>query len=176
MNKVGLFFGPENGSVHRIAKKIQAILGENNVDLISVNNATKADIERYQNIIFGISTVGKETWSSEHSNTDWDKFLPQISEMNFDNKNIALYGLGDHITYPDNFVDSMGKLYQEIMANSPKANIVAKVSTDAYEYNQSEAVINDSFVGLPIDEDFQAELSDERIKLWCNALNSEFNL
>jgi len=98
MSKIGLFFGPLKGSVHRVAEKVKAALGEQNVDMISVNDASISDLEKYDLIIFGISTVGKETWDSNYSNTDWSKFFPNISKVDFSGKTVAIFGLGDHIT------------------------------------------------------------------------------
>ncbi|MFV0366209.1 MAG: flavodoxin domain-containing protein [Mangrovibacterium sp.] len=176
MKKIGLFFGPENGSVHRIALQIADIVGAENIDLISVASASAHDADQYQNLIFGISTVGKETWDSAYDSNDWMKFFPEIVKINFANKNIALFGLGDHITYSNNFVDSMGKLYHEIKVTHPKANIVAPVSTSSYDYTDSEAVVNGQFVGLPIDEDFEADLTRQRLELWLQVVTKEFGL
>src|SRR5664279_4209207 len=108
MSKIGLFFGPEKGSVHRVADKVKAALGEQNVEMISVNDASLSDLEKYDHIIFGISTVGKETWDSDYANTDWSKFFPNISKVKFSGKTVAIFGLGDNITYPGHFVNAIG--------------------------------------------------------------------
>ena len=99
MSKIGLFFGPLKGSVHRVAEKVKAAFGEEQIELISVNEASATDLEKYDKIIFGISTVGKETWDSNYSNTDWSKFFPTISKVDYSGKTVAIFGLGDHITY-----------------------------------------------------------------------------
>jgi flavodoxin I len=113
MSKIGLFFGPEKGSVHRVAEKVKAAIGEQHVEMISVNDAVLSDLEKYDQIIFGISTVGKETWDSNYSNTDWRKFFPNISKVDFSGKTVAIFGLGDHITYSSYFVNAMGMLAKE---------------------------------------------------------------
>lgn len=176
MSKIGLFFGPEKGSVHRVAKKIQAALGEGVVELISVNEAGLADLGQYDKLIFGISTVGKETWDSEYSNTDWAKFFPNVAKADYSSKKIALFGLGDHITYPGHFVSAMGRLYTEIKKATPDAAIVAPVSPDGYEFDESDALINGQFVGLPIDEDFEPELTDERLAAWLADVKKAFSI
>ena len=172
MNKIGLFFGPTKGSVHRVAEKIKAALGEQNVDMISVNEAATADLEKYDRIIFGISTVGKETWDSDNSNTDWSKFFPNISKVNFSGKTVAIFGLGDHITYASHFVNSMGFLAKELLAQG--ATIVGQVDPSGYEFDESEAVIDGKFIGLPIDEDFEPELTDERVAQWVKSIKPAF--
>lgn len=49
-------------------------------------------------------------------------------------------------------------------------------STDGYEFNESQAVRNGKFVGLALDEDNQADLTDERISDWVTQLKDEFGL
>jgi flavodoxin I len=174
MSKIGLFFGPLKGSVHRVAEKVKAALGEQNVEMISVNEAGIADLEKYELIIFGISTVGKETWDSNYSNTDWSKFFPNISKVDYSGKTVAIFGLGDHVTYSGYFVNAIGVLAKELMKNG--ASIVGKVDPSSYEFDDSEAIIDGMFIGLPIDEDFQPELTDERISNWVSSIKPAFGL
>jgi flavodoxin I len=174
MSKIGLFFGPLKGSVHRVAEKVKTALGEQNVDMISVNDASVSDLEKYDLIIFGISTVGKETWDSNYSNTDWSKFFPNISKVDFSGKTVAIFGLGDHITYSGYFVNAIGVLAKELLKNC--ATIVGKVDPSGYEFDESEAVIDGTFIGLPIDEDFEPELTDERVAKWVNSIKPAFGL
>ena len=174
MSKIGLFFGPEKGSVNRVAEKVKAALGEQNIEMISVHDATVEDLEKYDKIIFGISTVGKETWDSDFSNTDWSKFFPNISRVGYSGKTIAIFGLGDHITYSSYFVNAMGVLANELLKNG--ATIVGKVDPASYEFDDSEAIFDGMFIGLPIDEDFQPELTDERVTNWVNDIKPAFGL
>lgn len=172
MSKIGLFFGPKKGSVHRVADKIKDAIGAEKVEMISVNEADASDIDRFEKIIFGISTVGKETWDSEYSNTDWSKFFPKAANADYTNKTVAIFGLGDHITYPGHFVNAMGMLAKEIMKKDAK--IVGQVDPGSYEFDDSEAVIDGKFIGLPIDEDFEPEQTDERIIAWVNDIKPHF--
>ncbi len=174
MSKIGLFFGPLKGSVHRVAEKVKAAIGEENVDMISVNDASLSDLEKYDHIIFGISTVGKETWDSDYANTDWSKFFPNISKVKFSGKTVAIFGLGDNITYPGHFVNAMGVLAKDLLKNG--ANIVGKVDPSTYEFDESEALIDGMFIGLPIDEDFEPELTDKRVINWVNSIKPAFGL
>ncbi|OFX62337.1 MAG: flavodoxin [Bacteroidetes bacterium GWB2_41_8] len=174
MSKIGLFFGPLKGSVHRVAEKVKAALGEQNVDMISVNDAVASDLEKYDLIVFGISTVGKETWDSNYSNTDWSKFFPNISKVDFSGKTVAIFGLGDHITYSSYFVNAIGVLAKDLLKNG--ANLVGKVETAGYDFDESEAVIDGMFYGLPIDEDFEPELTDERVSNWVNSIKPAFGI
>lgn len=172
MSKISIFFGPLDGAVHRVAKKIKKAIGENKVVMVPVNDASAADLDKYDKIIFGLSTVGKETWHSSYTNVDWSKFLPEIGKTRYEGKTIAIFGLGDHITYAATFVDHIGLLGRELMKNG--ATLVGHVPTDAYEYHESEAVIDDKFIGLPIDEDFEPELTDERVNNWVEQIRPHF--
>lgn len=172
MNKIGLFFGPEKGSVHRVSEKVAVAIGKEKVELVSVNSASADDLEKYDKIIFGISTVGKETWDSEYSNTDWSKFFPEVGKIDYSGKVVAIFGLGDHITYPEHFVNAMGVLAKELKKQNVK--IVGDVDPQGYEFDDSEALVGGKFVGLPIDEDFEPELTDERISRWLESIKSDF--
>lgn len=172
MNKTAIFFGPLDGAVHRVAKKIRDEIGPEKVEMVPVKNATVADLEKFDKIIFGISTVGSETWHSTYSNADWEKFLPQISKTRYEGKTLAIFGLGDHITYAQTFVDHIGLLANELKKNGAK--LVGKVPIDEYEFDESKAIENGKFMGLPVDEDFEPEKTDERVKKWVKQIQPEF--
>ncbi|HOI48425.1 MAG TPA: flavodoxin [Prolixibacteraceae bacterium] len=171
MSKIAIFFGPEKGAVNRVADKIRQLLGAEKVEMVSVANATAASLKPFDKIIFGISTVGKETWDSTFSNNDWAKFMPEISKGDFQGKTVAIFGLGDHITYAANFVDSMGQLARELQKTS--AHLVGQVPVEGYEFEESAAIIDGMFVGLPVDEDFEPELTDARIAAWVALLKNQ---
>ena len=172
MSKIGLFYGPEKGSVHRVAETIVAAIGEDKIDMVSVNSATAADLEKYDKIIFGISTVGKETWDSEYSNSDWSGFFPEVSKIDYSGKSVAIFGLGDHVTYPEHFANAMGVLAKELKRQGVK--LVGAVDPEAYEFEESEALVDGQFVGLPLDEDFEPELTGERVSNWLESIKADF--
>ncbi|HWS01508.1 MAG TPA: flavodoxin [Prolixibacteraceae bacterium] len=171
MEKIGIFFGPLNGSVHRIAKLVASKIGDEKVDLIHIASATAADLEKYTKIIFGISTIGKDTWQQKFDNTDWSHFFPVVTAFDFTGKRVAIFGLGDHITYAYHFVDSMGLLGKAI--RNQGGEIFGKVSTDGYTFQDSEAIVEGKFIGLPVDEDFESELTEERVSAWVESLMKE---
>jgi flavodoxin I len=172
MSKIAIFYGPVGGAVNRVADKIKEAIGEDKVAMVAVKNASAADIEKYDKIIFGLSTVGKDTWDSSFSSNDWARFLPEIAKVDYSNKTIAIFGLGDHVTYAHGFVDHIGLLGKELMANG--AVLVGQVDTKGYEFDESEAVVNGKFIGLPVDEDFEPELTDERVSNWIELIRADF--
>ena len=172
MNKIAIMFGPENGSVHRVAKLLASKIAAQKQDLILVNEASANDLSRYEIIVFGISTIGRDTWDQKFGNVDWAKFMPVVSSFDFTGKKVAIFGLGDHITYAYHFVNSMGILAKTIIKNG--GQIIGQVSPEGYTFQDSEALESGLFLGLPIDEDFEPELTEERLNGWVELLNQEF--
>ena len=173
MKKIGLFYGPLGGSTEKVAKKVAAALGNENVELIPVNDAKASDVDKFENVIFGMSTIGKETWESDKSANDWDVFLPEVEKVDYSNKLIAMFGLGDQITYDLHFVDALGIVADKILPKGAK--IIGRVETEGYEFRESLALADGKFIGLPVNEDFEPELTDERINNWVEKIKTEFN-
>ncbi len=172
MSRIGLFFGPLKGSVNRVADLISDRIGAEKVEMVPVRTATPDDFKRFDKIIFGISTVGKETWDSSINKTDWGIFLPEVSKGDFAGKTVAIFGLGNHITYASSFVDFMGLLARELMKT--EARIVGHVPAEDYEFEESAAIFEGKFIGLPLDEDFEPELTPERVSNWLKSIKNDF--
>ena len=172
MSKIAIFYGPEGGSVNKVAELIQNKIGKDKAELVAVKGASADDIEKYDKLIFGLSTVGKDTWDSEYSTNDWGKFMPEIGKVDYSNKKVAVFGLGDHVTYAHAFVDHLGLLGKELMANG--AALVGPVDPEGYEFEESEAIVDGKFIGLPIDEDFEPEMTDQRVTAWLRVLKPDF--
>jgi len=172
MKKVGIFFGPVGGSTERVAKQIQKEFGSENADLIPIISAKSSDIDKYENVIFGCSTIGGETWDTAKSKPDWDIFRPELEKIDYSNKTFALFGLGDHLSYPRNYVDTMGIIASSMILK--KAKIIGRVSKEGYEFTDSEAVIDGQFIGLPIDEEFEPEMTELRVRSWVQSLKANF--
>ena len=171
MGKIGVFFGPENGAVHRVAKLLASKIENEKPDLILVHDASVDDLARYETIIFGISTIGRDTWDQKFGNVDWAKFMPTVTTFDFTGKKVAIFGLGDHITYAYHFVNSMGVLAKTILKNG--GELIGKVSPEGYSFQDSDALEGGQFLGLPIDEDFEPELTDDRLSCWVEQLKKE---
>ena len=172
MDKIGLFYGPAGGNVEKVARMIKDRLN-NKVDLILIKNSSAKELERYKNIILGISTVGTETWAMENPSDDWARFLPELGKVNHQGKTYAIYGLGDHLAYANHFVDAMGTLGKELLRQG--ARIVGQVPVVEYEFGESDAIIDDHFIGLPLDEDYESEKTPERLEKWLTNILKEFS-
>ena len=168
MKNVVIFYGSSTGNTESAAKQIQQKLGTEIADIFEVTNAKANDIEKYSNIIFGSST-----WGIGDMQDDFDVFLSEIQKANLKGKKVAVFGFGDQDTYADSFVDAIGLIYNAL--EDKGCEVVGKIPTDGYEYDESKAEIDGQFVGLPLDEENQSNLSDERITKWVEQLKNQFN-
>ena len=87
---VGLFYGSDTGNTEKVAKKIQAELGENLVDIYDVAKATKEDLLKYDFLIFGCPT-----WYTGDLQADWENFVPVLKEVSLAEKIVAIFGCGN---------------------------------------------------------------------------------
>jgi flavodoxin I len=166
MKKIGIFYGSSTGQTEMVAEKLYTLLGEENAELINVDMATKEDLERFPFLIFGTPT-----WGVGEMQDDWEDFSEIVSKANLKGKKIALFGLGDQDTYPDSFADGVGILYQKIKDNT---EIVGRWPKNGYVFNESEAFLDNSFIGLIIDQENQSEKTVERLAKWVEMLKKEF--
>lgn len=171
MSKIGLFFGSDEGNTEAVAYRIRNRLGQDQVDIFDIADVTQLEFDNYQHIILGIPT-----WDFGQIQSDWEEFWDDIAEVNFNNKTIALFGLGDQFGYGDYFLDAMGLLHDVVMANGAKA--IGYWSTEGYEFEASKAWLQDDnlFMGLAIDEDQQEDLTADRLNRWCSQIILEFGL
>ena len=172
--KTGIFYGPAKGSnTEKVAHKVAREFGMDQVDLIAVKEATAEDLKKYDRLIFGVSTIGKETWDGYASRGDWDKSRPELDKADLKGKTVAMFCLGDHVTYPRHFVDALGMIYE--ILQDKNVRIIGHVDPGGYEFEESQGIYNGMFVGLPIDEDFEPELTDGRVKNWVAQIRKEFD-
>ncbi|MBN1252727.1 MAG: flavodoxin [Bacteroidales bacterium] len=172
MNKIGLFYAPAKGNTAKIAEIIASKIGNDKIDLILIDENTSIDkLNNYDNLIFGISTVGKDNWDNDYVKVGWDFLFPKIEDMDFSNKSVAIFGLGNHVLYPNHFVDAMGQLGNKIIENS--GNLIGYCNKSDYEFTDSEAIDGDKFIGLPIDQDTEEELTEKRINDWLENIKSK---
>jgi flavodoxin I len=175
MEKIALFYAPAKGSTEKVAKLIQDKIGKGKIELILIqDNSPVSVLEPYSKIIFGISTVGRDSWDSKYTKVGWDFFIPRLEKYDLSGKTIAIYGLGDHILYPNNFVDSMGTLAKQVISSGGK--LIGKTSVEEYIFSDSEALDDGMFYGLPIDEANETELTEKRIDIWLKEISADLGI
>ncbi|WP_107851714.1 flavodoxin FldA [Oceanimonas marisflavi] len=170
MASVGLFFGSDTGNTEAVAKMIQKELGKHLVEVHDIAKSTKEDIAGFDLLLLGIPT-----WYYGESQADWDDFFPELEQIDFNDKLVAIFGCGDQEDYAEYFLDAMGTLKDIIEPRG--AIIIGHWPTEGYDFEASRALVDDAhFVGLGIDEDRQPELTQDRVKSWCKQVYEEMCL
>ena len=133
-------------------------------------NILEEDIAEFDLLIFGIPT-----WYYGEAQCDWDDFFPELEQIDFNDKLVAIFGCGDQEDYAEYFLDAMGMVRDIVEAKG--AILVGQWSTEGYDFEASKGMADDNhFVGLGIDEDRQPELTDSRVKAWCKQIHDELCL
>ncbi len=169
--KIGLFYGTDTGNTelvsNRIVEIVDELIGKNNIDIHEIYQKTASDMEKYTCII-----MGQPTWYDGELQGDWEEFIPELKKIDFNNKKVALFGLGDQYGYASYFCDSIG-IYAEMLSKLG-AKIVGYTKTDGYEHDFSKAEKDGTFCGLCLDIDNQDELTENRLQKWLPHILKSF--
>jgi len=171
MTKVGIFFGTDTGNTRRIAKDIGKALGAIADKPVNVRNASVTDMQAYDVLILGTPTYGEGQLpglSMGNATESWEEFLPTLAEQDFSGKKVAIYGLGNQKSYPDEFIDAVFYLYEQF--KDCGATMIGAWDTEGYHFKASKAVVDGRFVGLALDQENQKDLTPERLNTWLEML------
>ena len=174
MDLIGIFFGTDTGRTRLVAKQIAKKLGAAAAAPVNIGRSTLADFLAYDRLIVGSPTLGDGELpgtSTGLSQPSWEEFLPQLAAADLSGKTIAIFGLGDQQKYPNEFVDAIGLLHDAFVARG--ARIVGRWPVAGYEFKASQAVADDHFFGLALDQHWQASLSESRIDTWLEQIKPE---
>jgi flavodoxin I len=178
MSKIGLFFGTDTGKTRKVAKMIKKLFDDEVMAKpVNVNRAVAEEFSSYDYLILGTPTLGEGLLpglSAECENESWEEFLPQLEDQDFTGKTIAIYGLGDQVGYADEFLDAMMEIYD--FFSEKGAKLVGSWPVEGYEFEHSEAILDDKFVGLALDLDNQQDLTEERLNKWLQSISDDFGI
>ena len=178
MARIGLFFGTNTGKTRKVAKMIKKRFDDDTMaDALNVNRASAEELAQYQYLILGTPTLGDGELpglSADCENESWEEFLPKLEAVDLSGKTVAIFGLGDQVGYPGEFLNAMGILYDFLVERGAK--VVGAWPTEGYEFEASEAVRDGKFVGLALDLDNQSGLTEERLTAWLKLIASDFDL
>ena len=163
MNATIVIYGSSTGTCEAIAEKIASKLG---CEAVNVQNLTADVINNHQNLILGTST-----WGAGELQDGWYDGLKMLQSADLSGKTIALFGCGDCSTYSDTFVGGMGELYHGI--KDCGARFIGCVETGEYTFDDSEAVIDGKFIGLPLDDINEDDKTDSRIEAWIAQISPD---
>eukprot|EP00591_Stephanopyxis_turris_P010132 CAMPEP_0195511978 /NCGR_PEP_ID=MMETSP0794_2-20130614/4112_1 /TAXON_ID=515487 /ORGANISM="Stephanopyxis turris, Strain CCMP 815" /LENGTH=213 /DNA_ID=CAMNT_0040639687 /DNA_START=295 /DNA_END=932 /DNA_ORIENTATION=+ len=120
--------------------------------------------------------VGTPTWNTgadtERSGTGWDEiYYGEMQDLNIDGKKVAVFGLGDSISYGENFADASGELHDVFQSLGSK--MIGYTSQEGYEHEASKAIRGDLFCGLLCDMVNEEDLTEGRVQRWVKQLLEE---
>ncbi len=161
MSKTIVVFGSSTGTCESIADKIAAKLG---VDCLNVQDLTSDIVAANDNLILGTST-----WGAGEMQDDWYDGVKVLQGADLKGKTVALFGCGDAESYGDTFVGGIGELYNAIKDSGVK--FIGSVSTDGYNFSDSDAVVDGKFIGLPLDDVNEDDKTDSRIDEWIAVIS-----
>ncbi|NQU54385.1 MAG: flavodoxin [Bacteroidetes bacterium] len=166
MGKTAIIYSFNTQKSKKVAEKIIAAFGESNIEAVNAEELTKEVFENFDNFI-----LSSPTWFDGELPNYWDEFVPDLEEMDLSGKTFAVFGLGDQKGYPENFCDAIGILVG--ILEECGAKIIGFTSLAGYSYESSRAERGGQFVGLPIDQENQARLTQGRIESWVAQLKKE---
>ena len=162
--KIGLIYGSDTGATEDISIKIEEKFNNYNIERHNIANVNEEIILSFDFLIFGLST-----WYDGDLQSDWEIYFDDFKKIDFNNKLVAIYGLGDQWGYDEYFVDGIGIIAKEIIKNNGK--LIGEWPTKDYEFTKSKALKDENtFFGLALDEDNQYEKTDNRIKIWTEKI------
>ncbi|MEM8614132.1 MAG: flavodoxin FldA [Cyanobacteria bacterium P01_H01_bin.105] len=169
MAKVGLFYGSTTGKTADAAEQVQAALGGDSVvDLVEIEEADA--LTAYDYLI-----IACPTWNIGELQDDWAAVFDDLDDVDFSGKTVAYMGTGDQIGYADNFMDAMGQLEEKIAGLGGKT--VGYWPADGYDHEASLAIRDgNKFCGLALDDDNEAEKTEDRIKTWTAQIKQAMSL
>jgi flavodoxin I len=177
---VGIIYGTSTGSTQTCAEKIYEAFGSDvaaePVDIDTLddpNEGLRSLLASHEALV-----VGTPTWNTgadtERSGTGWDELyygpLPAL-QSTLKGKKVAVFGLGDQVSYAENYADATGELYD--VFEGLGCVMLGSWSTEGYEHEASKSLRGDKFCGLLLDMVNQEELTDERIERWVTQLKEE---
>lgn len=165
MLKTCIVYGSTTRYTEMVAVEILEQPGFEDAALIDIEDIKPEQILDYDFIIFGIPT-----WDYGEIQSSWQNVWDELDGLDFNKKIVAFFGLGDQFGYSEWFVDGMGLLHEKIFSRG--ATVIGEWPTEGYNFNTAKSLTENkkTFVGLPIDEVNQEEMTEMRITQWCSQL------
>ncbi len=161
MGKTIVVYGSSTGTCETIAGKIAEKIG---AEAINVADLTADVIAENDNLLIGTST-----WGAGELQDDWYDGVDTLKGADLSGKVVAVFGCGDSASYSDTFCGAMKELYDAAKAGG--ATVVGEVDIDGYTFDDSDAVVDNKFVGLALDDINEDDKTDSRIDAWLEQIN-----
>ncbi len=174
---INLIYGTETGYTQIIGANIQErwtqAWPDDGFHMVRIDETLPCDWENADLYI-----LGAPTWCEPRlevlgeMSEDWNDEFDYFSTLDFKDKKVAIYGLGDQVGYGDNFVDAIGMLAKVVEKNG--GLIIGNTLSYDYNFTKSEGLKDDeTFYGLAIDEDNEPNKTNVRIVNWLEKIERE---
>lgn len=170
---IGIFYGSTTCytemASEKIQEQLQTLLKQNalvqSIDMFDIKETSLEKSQAYDVILYGIST-----WDFGELQEDWESTWDDIAALELSGKIVGLFGLGDQMGYADWFQDALGMLHDQVIGLG--CDIIGYWPNEGYQFIASKGLTQDQqyFVGLSLDDENQYDLSDGRIKQWCEQI------
>jgi len=163
MKTTGIIYGSTSGTTKSIAQGIATELGLSSGNVHDVADLSEDLVAKYDLLILGSST-----WGYGELQDDWYEGLNLLKGTDLSKKTVALFGCGDLSSYEDTFCNAIGLIYEGLQDSG--CHFIGSVSAEGYSFSSSEALKDGRFVGLPLDEISEDDLTNQRLKPWLEEL------
>ena len=201
--KICICYGTSNGATAKAATMIKEKLSSetNNIqiDVFNLYESGSPDWKKYDFLV-----LGSPTYYNGQLQDDWSQTVLNTAPNELENKQVALFGLGDQESYCFTFVDSLGHLahwllkecqaklagywpvqnyrkYEKLNCNHlDESEFIIPPHLTSYSFECSAALTTHqnqpAFYGLALDQYSQNEFTNARISCWCENLIIDWNL
>ena len=169
--KLKLIYGSDTGKTCYVVEiYLIDLLDSFQLEVKEVKNISEQD---WENDYFFILVI--PTWYDGVLQSDWEDYFEEFKKIDFTEKFVAIFGLGDQIGYAEYFVDGIGILAKVIIDNG--GEIIGYWPTEGYSYDESKALLNDDFFyGVALDEDNEDDMTHYRLEKWVFNLKKEIEI
>jgi len=165
--KTAIIYSFHTRKSKKVAEKVIEAWGKNDIEAVNAEELDKEVFEKHDNFI-----LSAPTWFDGELPNYWDEFVPDLEEMDLAGKKFAVFGLGDQKEYSENFCDAIG-IMSEILEQCG-GSVVGHTPVENYTFEASKAQQGNKFAGLPLDQENQARLTQDRVNKWVEQLKKEF--
>ena len=134
--RIKLIYGSDTGNTELVTEDIIKLLDD--VEVTTVADLTPEDWD-HDKFILGIPT-----WYDGELQSDWEDYFEEFKTIDFTNKTIAIFGLGDQLGYDEWFCDGIGILAKVIIENGGKV-IGYTEKDDSYDFDTTpKSLVDDN--------------------------------
>ncbi|MEM1417500.1 MAG: flavodoxin [Myxococcota bacterium] len=166
--RTAIVWGSSTGQTEQAAGRLHELLNGVSDLCVDVNDFSADDILGCDVVIIGVST-----WDIGEIQCDWEDRIIEMEDHDWSSTHVAFFGTGDGLTYDDTFVDAFGLIWERIVPKGAK--LLGKWPTEGYSFADSASLTDDRshFLGLPLDNDNEPQLTDARLVSWAEKLRGE---